>query len=271
MTKRYNSKTGKGWKGESKRHSLARQGIKTGQKISPRVKAMLKKNPKLKNKTYKQLQKSGVFLKAKGDVDGDKVLNSKDCRPLNPKMHKDERVKEIEFDPSVEEPTKTQTFVGKTKAFVGKEARIGKEFASKKLADFKKYRKTKKLKTLDEVSHPLVRNLEKQQRRVDTIKTQIAETNNEENEEKLFNELETEQEQLRDVEEKITELNLEDLSDRQLKTLAIRHKDDSIFGTTNKFTKELVRRIVAKKNIETELQNARKGQASGSLLNDIFN
>ena len=273
MVKRYNSKgNGKGWKGESKRHSLARRGIKTGQKLSPRIKAMLKKNPKLKNKTFKQLQKKGVFLKYQGDVDSDGVKNIKDCRPLNPKMHKDERVTEIKFDPSVEKDvSKSKIFLGKTKAFISKEAKLGRELASKKLRELKERKKAKKIKTLEEIEHPIINKLNKQTKRVDTIKTQIAETDDEKKEEKLFNELDVEQTQLREIEEKVTELNLENVSDSKLKTLAIRHTDDSFFSLgDNKFSKELKRRIKTKKKLESELSQLRSAKPQKGFLEDIF-
>jgi len=40
---------------------------------------------KLKNKSYSQLVNSGIRLRKTGDVDGDGVQNSKDCKPFDPK------------------------------------------------------------------------------------------------------------------------------------------------------------------------------------------
>lgn len=266
---------GKGYKNiqgrDSRIHSQSAKGIKTAQKLSPRVEAMLKKNPKLKNKTFKQLQKKGVFLKYQGDVDGDGVKNVKDCRPLNPKMHRDERVKEIEFDPSVEnEVPKTKKFLGKAKAFIGKEARATKEFAKTKLEERRIRKEKQKIEELESVNHPLVKKLTKQKKRVDTIKTQIAETDDESKEEELFNELEVEQNQLREQQEKVTKIGLVDFSDKELKTLAIRWKDDSFFGGDNPYSKELARRIRAEKTIEEELKEVRKEKPSEGFFDDLF-
>jgi len=93
---------GKGYKNivgkDPKIHSDSSKGRKQPQKLSPRVNAMLQKNPKLKDKNFKQLQKSGVFLKYQGDADKDGVKNIKDCKPLDVKRHKDEPVTEIKYD-----------------------------------------------------------------------------------------------------------------------------------------------------------------------------
>ncbi len=40
-----------------------------------------------KNKSFKQLKKSGVYLRYQGDEDKDGVKNIHDCAPLNPKRH----------------------------------------------------------------------------------------------------------------------------------------------------------------------------------------
>ena len=85
--------------------------------------------------------------------------------------------------------------------------------------------------------------------------------------EKLFDELAMEHKQLREVQEKITELKVEDHSDEELKTLAIRYKDDSLFGfSDNPYTKELKRRITAEKEIEKELDEERKKKDTGGFF-----
>jgi len=40
---------------------------------------------KLKNSSFKQIQRKGMFLRYQGDADKDGVVNIKDCRPLDPK------------------------------------------------------------------------------------------------------------------------------------------------------------------------------------------
>jgi hypothetical protein len=268
---------GKGYKniiGKDPRvHSDSAKGRKQPQKFSPRVEAMLKKNPSLKNKSFKQLQKSGVFLKYQADADGDGVPNIKDCKPLDVKKHKDMPVTEIKFDPTVEKkPTKTEKIIGKAGALAGRGLRAGKELAVKEYKSFKQKKEEKRIKELEEVKHPLIQDLEEQRDRVSTLQRQIQQTDDEEKEEKLFDELGEEQEQLRKVQEQITELKIEDLSDRQLKTLAIRWKpSDSLFGDLfgsgdNPYTKELARRIRAEKEIEKELDEARKQKPEESIF-----
>jgi len=91
---------GKGYKNiiprDPRVHSLSRRGIKQPQRVSPRIQKMLKKNPKLKDKTFKELQKKGVFLKYQADSDMDGTPNIKDCRPLNPKKQEDMQVTEVD-------------------------------------------------------------------------------------------------------------------------------------------------------------------------------
>ena len=254
---------GKGYKniqgGDPKVHSQSAKGRKQPQKLSPRVEAMLKNNPNLKNKSFKQLQKSGVFLKYQADSDGDGVPNIKDCKPLDVKRHKDLEVKEIEFDPSVEDPTKFQRLKGRAGALAGRGFRAGKELAKTQLQELKKKKEEQKIKELEKVKTPKAIELGKQRTRVDTIKTQISEAIDEDREAKLFEELRVEQEQLRQLQEEVVETKAKDLSDSELKTLAIRWEDKSFFGVTdNPFTKELKRRIEAEKSIEKELAEARK-------------
>ena len=96
----------KGWYRESERHARAARGERTvkdnpgrvmahssksskvqeamsGQPLSPRLQKEVKEDPSLKTKTFKQIQKKGVFLKFQGDADKDGVVNVKDCEPLN--------------------------------------------------------------------------------------------------------------------------------------------------------------------------------------------
>jgi len=109
---------------------------------------------------------------------------------LDEKKHKDELVTEIEFDPSVEKaPTKLQTIKGKTGAFVKKEAKAGVELAKSQLQKRKERKEKARIKELEEIKHPLVKDLERQRNRVTTLKTQIAETEDTDKEERLFNEL----------------------------------------------------------------------------------
>jgi len=168
-------------------------------------------------------------------------------------------VKDIEFDESVEvEEFKPETKASKLKRFAVEEFKVGKSFAQSKLEQLKKKREKERIEELEEINHPLVKEFERQKARVEELKTQISENEDEDKESKLFDELGKEQEQLREKQEKITDLDVEDLSDRELKTLAIRWKDTSLFGSNNKYAEELQRRIRAEKIIEKMLDDARK-------------
>ena len=173
-------------------------------------------------------------------------------------------VQEIEFDPSVE--NKKSSFLSKAGAKGLAGIRKSREFASSKIEKLKKEREERKIKELEEIKHPLTMKLEKQNLRVDSLKTQIAETTDPGREEKLFNELEEEQNQLRKIQEDITSLNVQDLSDMELKTLAIRWKDKSIFGGNNPYTEELKRRIKSEKEIEKELEEERNKKPEDSIF-----
>lgn len=205
------------------------------------------KDPKVhsdSSKGRKQPQKIGVLIPSKADMP----------------------VQEIKFDPSVEEEGAKESKTQRFKEFAFKKYEQGKSFGQSKLEMLKKKREEKKIAELEDINHPLVKELERQKERVEELKTQIAENEEEDKEDKLFNELGKEQEQLREAQEKITNLKVEDLSDRELKTLAIRWKDDSIFGSNNPYTEELKRRIKAEKTIEKELAEERKKKEEGSIF-----
>jgi len=231
---------GKGFKNiiglDPKTHSNSARGIKQPQKLSPRVQNMLKKNPSLENKSFKELQKKGVFLKFQADSDGDGVVNIKDCKPLDPKKQ--------DFK---------QTFA-KVKVFGKKIAKEGIELGKKGLKKLADIEREKKVQALKEIKHPKVMKLEKQEARVKELRTQVQTEDDSSEREKIDSELDREEEQLREIQEEVTEIKVEDLSDRELKTLAIRHKggDFAIFGSGNQFKDELLRRIKSRGEISRE-------------------
>jgi len=196
--------------------------------------------------------------------DSAKGLKQPQKRPNILPSSADMPVQEIEFDPSVED--KKSGFFSKAGARGLAGIKKSREFASSKIQKLKKEREERKIKELEDIKHPLTMKLEKQTLRVDSLKTQIAETKDTAREEKLFNELEKEQNQLRKIQEDITSLNVQDLSDRELKTLAIRWKDTSIFGSNNPYKEELKRRIKAEKTIEKELQEERAKKPEDSIF-----
>lgn len=208
------------------------------------------------------------------DTDKDGVADVFDCQPKNPKKQDDMPVTEIELDPSVEdEPTKLQKIKGKAGALLTRAGRGIATLTKKEWEKYKESKKEKKIKELEEVAHPKVKELEKQTSRVAEIEKHIASADDEEQEKKLFAELEIEQEQLRKIQEDVTEIKVADLSDAQLKTLAIRYKDDRIFdffGSGNPYKDELLRRIDTKKKLEQELSQARKKKPEKGVFEDLF-
>ena len=222
--------------------------------------------------TVKEKMKLTKKLKMK-DTDKDGVADMLDCQPLNKKKHIDEQVTEIEFDPSVEkEQTRFQKFKGKAEAFALKTGKGAVGLGKKGLKTLQERQKEKKEKVLEEVDHPKFRELKKQEARVQELERQVEKSIDEEEEAELFRELDTERDQLRKVQEEITEVKIEDLSDAQLTTLAIRHKtsDFAIFGSGNPYKDEVLRRINARKLLKKEVDEAEKKKPEGSFFDDLF-
>jgi hypothetical protein len=172
--------------------------------------------------------------------------------------------------------TKTEAFFKRA----GEKSKKGVEFAQRQVQKFRESQRQKRIKTLEEVNHPLTRKLKAQNRRVEQLKEQIAMNSDLGKESGLFDELSKEQEQLRQLQEEATEIDLSTLSDAELKTLAIRHPDAGLFSEffgsgQDKYTAELVKRINKKQQVERDLAMARKeakpGQSSGDgFFEDFF-
>lgn len=255
---------GKGFKNliprDSKTHSNSAKGIKQPQKLSPRVEAMLRTNPDLKNKSFKQLQNKGVFLKSQGDTDKDGVVNIKDCKPLDKSRHQNERTETVDIEQFEKklEPTKKEKAVKAAKQtgiLIGKTAVGAVKGGVKILKERAEKKKREELKALDK---PELKKLISQESRVQELRTQLKLEEKTDEIEKLGEELDNEEQQLREAQEKVTNIKLDDYSDSELRTLAIRLKDDdSIFsglfsGSGNKYKDELLRRIKSRADIDRE-------------------
>jgi len=141
----------------------------------------------------------------------------------------------------------------------------------KKFAEFQEAQKQKKIKELEDVNHPTVKKMSTQKSRVEELRTQLASEDDDSEREKLNNELDREEEQLRNIQEDVTEIDLADFSDAELKTLAIRHQSGfALFGSDNRYQDELVRRIEARKRLEKSLVEARKKPVEKGLFEDLF-
>ena len=231
---------GSGWKNiapdDPRRHGLSAKGVKTAI-LSPRLRKRIATNPKLKGMNFQQLQKKGVFLRYQADSDKDGVPNINDCQPLNKDMQDFKS-----FAKKVGAKTKELTIKGAKKT---------KELAEKGIEAYKESQERKKEEALREVKHPTLTKLDRQKERVEEIRQQLATEDTASERKKLDRELDKEEEQLRKVQEDVTKLKLGDLTDSQLKELAVRHKDESlfnIFGSGNRYEDELIRRI--RKNSE---------------------
>jgi hypothetical protein len=76
---------GSGWFNESKRHSLARQGIKTGRKLNLSIAQMSHQKPKVSGRVRKfgHLHTFGVIVRPDTDTDKDGLTNEFDCKPFD--------------------------------------------------------------------------------------------------------------------------------------------------------------------------------------------
>jgi vacuolar-type H+-ATPase subunit I/STV1 len=260
-------------------HAQSAKGLRQAQRLKgiEAAERNLKVTKSIKNLKFGQLNKKGITLSYQGDKDHDGVPNIKDCRPLNPKKHKDMPVTEV--DTMLEGMGNTEqkpSFLSKVGSglatagkAVGKAAVTTGKFAysegKKELKRREEERQKKRVEELKSIKHPDVVKLEKQRERVEELEKEADDPYVDEGEQnKLIQELEQEREQLRQLQEKATEIKLEDLNDSDLKQLAIRHKADSgffsdFFGTpSNQYKDELLRRIKVRKELNRDVQTAEK-------------
>ncbi len=259
---------GKGFKNlipnqDSRTHSLSARGIKQPQKLNKGlfvvsnrtgVRGQVTREEPFAVKTFKtdgsvihnRLSNPKFWNK---DTDGDGVIDKNDCQPMNPKKQDDlDDFNNLKSDGTMT----TEKPIEKKDGIFKKAFKFGKE----KLEEQKAQRKKARLEELSEVNHPVVRKLVKQKDRVSTLQSQLDKEDDYDKQEKLDRELEVEKGQLREIQEQVTKINVEDLSDGQLKTLAVRHKESSfsIFGSGNEYQDELLRRITKTKEINQKIK-----------------
>jgi hypothetical protein len=271
-------------------HSQSSKGIKQPQKVNGMFirqgNKEIKVTPAMKHMNFRQLQKKGVFLRYQGDADKDGVKNIKDCKPLDKRKQDNilddkgsEMITEVDYDKSIDEeiePTKLEKFKGQTEALALRGAKAGKSaytYGMKKWAERQEESEERRMKALGEVDHPLIKKLKRQEKRVEEIKRQLAELpEGSDREDRLFEELEEEEDQLRQLEEDVTDIEVTDLSDAQLKTLSIRQGDSgfSFFGSGNEYESELLRRIDARKELNQKIKEAQKKPVETGVFKDLF-
>lgn len=161
------------------------------------------------------------------DSDGDAFPDGMDCSPTDPKK---QDLKE--------------TF-----------SKIEEKF--KKLKEEQKEKqKEKRVSALKTIPTVEVNKLKKQKERVDEVRKQLRMEKDSEESQRLTDELDSEEAELREVQERVSNIKLEDLSDRQLETLAVNYRDDGlfsgVFGSGNEFQSELLRRQRKSAEIDRE-------------------
>jgi len=243
---------GKGYKNiipkDPKVHSDSAKGRKQPQKVN------------IIDMSYNDFAKRGIYLPKMDDTDKDGVVNVKDCRPLNPqKQDLKETAKKI--GGAIREKAKKLGLKAEKEA--RKYAKVGfekaKELTKKEIEELKKKIKERKEKQLAEIKHPLIKKLERQKNRVEELRKQYEAEDDTSELEKLKKELNKEEEELRDIQDKITNLDVQDLSNKQLEELAVRWKDTSLLGFgSNIYERELLRRLEAKARLDVEKQRLKK-------------
>lgn len=174
------------------------------------------------------------------------------------------------------------------KGFTGK-IRKGTDILSKGLKIVgkrmkKRYDKTKKsledkeferrLKTMEIINRPEAKEVRQLTARINELMQQIKESFDTDIIETLSNELETNKEQLTSAKEKINNIGMEDISDKELKILAttitkVGTTFDSIFGeqdTGNRYEKELIKRVRKQAAVNGRLSDAAKDQLNQKAM-----
>ena len=285
-------KTG-GWFNQTTRHSKARKFGKAGGQYLSRVDTILKKHPEYKNLSFKELKGKGIFLKYQSDTDKDGVKNIKDCKPLNQKEQDlKETTKKVgdwvkKEAKAVGEWTKKE--VPKIKEFISKEAKIIKTKAEEELKKYQERRREAVRKAVAEATKQnamVVTTPEEQEKLVDDVieTPEMQETGEATNYQNLnishiFTKPELSIDEAQRIAKKTTEamtkaehqkiddladVDIKELSDSQLKTIAIR-LGTGFFGQGSRFEEEIKRRIRERERIETDLRiELQKSQAEST-------
>jgi len=259
---------------DSQTHSNNAKGIKMPQQFSGRI-AQLERQVQ----QYRQKIEDAKRVRAEtAELAKLKIEAEKEVKALQKDVQKEkEQLKSVQTE---------SEFVRKTKEFgakalekgkelgaealvKGKELAIeAKEYAKEQYAEMKEKRAKEKIKELAEVNHPLVKKLQKQESRVNTLKSQVAESDDD----SLIDELAEEEEQMRQIQEEATEIHVQDYNDQEPKTLAIRHQDNSFFGFSdnNPYKAELIRRIGVRKQLDRDIAQAEKKKPEESTFGGMF-
>jgi len=141
--------------------------------------------------------------------------------------------------------------------------RVSKLIEQKKLEAENK-RKETRLMEQRELETPEFKKLKSQEKRVNELRFQIENTNDEDSKEELQEELTSEEYQLNERIESISDVRLEDYSDTELKNLAVRiQEDDGFFSgffgdSENIYEKEILRRTRKRKELNERIKQENK-------------
>lgn len=261
-------------------HSLSAKGIKQPQRMLPigtRVKAkftgargrVISKQPfavdyKYKSDRYVRFTDQKYWVKggkANGNFAWSKDLGGKDMPVTEVEQMVAEKPKKS-FN-----GTKLKKAAGEAYSFLKEKAKEGSEY----LAERKATKKAMQLSS-DVENKGLSTAYLAQKDRIHTIKEQIAERRAEgRNVDDLITELGKEERDYRELQEKISDVSTKAMSDGQLRELAVRTNDDSIFslGGGNQYEKELLRRIAKRKEIQQKVEKAEKEPVKSGSLFDL--
>jgi hypothetical protein len=152
-------------------------------------------------------------------------------------------------------------------SFIKEEAKKGREY----LAERKATQKAKELAT-DVENKGLATAYLAQKARVETLKQQIAERKESGGRvDDLITELGKEEKDYREIQEKVADVSVKAMSDGQLKELAVRTTDESIFsiGGGNQYERELLRRIAKRKELQQKVEKAEKEPVKSESIFDF--
>jgi hypothetical protein len=274
------------------------------EQASKRVDTILKKHPEYKNLSFKQLKGKGIFLKYQSDSDKDGVKNIHDCKPLNKKEQDlketaqkvgswiGKEAKAVGEWAKKEAPIVKEWVKKEGKAvgsFVSKEAKILKTKAEEEIKNYQERRREAVRKAVEEATkqNAMVTSTPEQQEKIvdDVIEIpEMQETGEATNYQNLnishiFTKPELSIDEASRIAKKTTEamtkaehqkiddladVDVKELSDSQLKTIAIR-LGTGFFGQGGKYEDEIKRRIRERERIETDLRlELQKAQAEST-------
>jgi hypothetical protein len=224
---------------------------------------------KLGNKVHTRFTSQYLWKKAHlKDKDKDGVPDVIDCNPRDPAKDKDMPVSEIGTGGDILPPTATPTedkgpsilsriasgTVSGAKKIYASGVAAGKSY----LAQRAERERIRKEQELEDIKNPVAIAHKKAAERVESLMTKSSNTDDQEELEKINEQLDEAQENLASSEDALENINLSTLTDGELRLLAIRHRDEGLFSTTNKYETELVERVKYRKQLDAKIREAEK-------------